>query len=261
MDFSYFAVAAYALSAILLARYFTKDDIKHPHSMTVALLVSFALIIQAFEFGNFWNGEGVVFGLANSTSFVAWLIAIMLFVSSISKPVHALGIIVYPLVAIALLFSTSFPDTADKVVSLSIASHVFLSITAYALLTLAVCQSVLLKIQENHLHAHNINGFINKLPPLQTMEHLLFQSIRAGFALLTLSLATGFFFIEDIFAQHLLHKTVLSIIAWLIFLVLVFGRGFFGWRGRQSIVATQIGFAILVLAYFGSKFVLERLIA
>jgi ABC-type uncharacterized transport system permease subunit len=73
-------------------------------------------------------------------------------------------------------------------------------------------------------------------------------------------LFTGFIFIEDIFAQHLIHKTILSIIAWIIFATLIFGRKAFGWRGKQTVTATQIGFGILVLAYYGSKFVLERLL-
>jgi ABC-type uncharacterized transport system permease subunit len=169
--------------------------------------------------------------------------------------------LVYPFVAITLVFSISFPDATGKVIPLSIASHVFLSITAYALLALAVCQSILLKIQEQHLHAHEINGFINKLPPLQTMERLLFQSLRIGFYLLTLSLITGFIFIDDFFAQHLMHKTILSLVAWVIFAALIFGRKLFGWRGKQAIIATQVGFGVLVIAYFGSKFVLERLLS
>jgi len=261
MLLSYLAIISYLAAALLLARYFTKDEIQHRHQKTTSLLISFAIIAQALNFTDFWVAEGIVFGLANSASFVAWLIAILLFLSSISKPVHALGILVYPLTAITLIFSIAFPDTAGKVIPMSLASHVFLSITAYALLALAVCQSVLLSIQEKHLHAREINGFINKLPPLQTMERLLFQSLRIGFYLLTLSLATGFIFIDDFFAQHLIHKTVLSLVAWLIFATLIFGRRLFGWRGKQAITATQVGFAILVLAYFGSKFVLERLLA
>ncbi len=261
MLLSSLAIVAYISAALLLARYFTKDEIEHKHQQTTSLLISFAIITQALNFTDFWIAEGIVFGLANSASFVAWLIAILLFLSSISKPVHVLGIIVYPLAAITLIFSVIFPDTTEKVIPMSLASHVFLSITAYALLALAVCQSVLLKIQEKHLHARDINGFINKLPPLQTMERLLFQSLRIGFYLLTLSLATGFIFIDDFFAQHLIHKTVLSLVAWVIFATLIFGRKLFGWRGKQAITATQIGFAILVLAYFGSKFVLERLLS
>ncbi|MCH9645507.1 MAG: cytochrome c biogenesis protein CcsA [Proteobacteria bacterium] len=261
MFLSYFAIFAYLAAALLLMRFFSKNELAHPHQQTTSLLISFAIIAQTLTFTNFWTTEGVVFGLANSASFVAWLIAILLFLSSISKPVHALGILVYPLAALSLIFGVLFPDTSDKLIALNIASHVFLSITAYALLALAVCQSVLLKIQERHLHAHTINAFINKLPPLQTMERLLFQSLRIGFYLLTLSLATGFIFIEDFFAQQLIHKTALSLIAWVIFATLVIGRKIFGWRGKQAISATQIGFAILVIAYYGTKFVIERLLS
>jgi ABC-type uncharacterized transport system permease subunit len=261
MVLSYFAISAYLAAALLLVRFFSKDELKHPYQQTTSLLVSFAIIAHTLTFTDFWTTNGVVFGLANSASFVAWLIAILLFLSSISKPVHALGILVYPLAAISLGFGLAFPDIGDKIIPLSIASHVFLSITAYALLAMAVCQSILLKIQERHLHTHSINAFINKLPPLQTMERLLFQGIRIGFYLLTLSLATGFIFIDDFFAQHLMHKTALSIVAWLIFATLVFGRRTFGWRGKQAITATQVGFGILVVAYYGSKFVLERLLS
>lgn len=260
MLLSYLAILAYLASALILARYFTKDTTQHTHQRTVIVLISFAIIAQALNFADFWRSEGIVFGLANSAAFVAWLIAILLFLSSISKPVHALGIIVYPFAAMALILGLIFPDTGNKIIPMSLASHVFLSITAYALLALAVCQSILLKIQQRHLHNHKIDGFINKLPPLQTMERLLFQNLRIGFYLLTLSIISGFIFIDDFFAQHLAHKTVLSLIAWLIFAVLIFGRKLFGWRGKQAIIATQVGFGFLVVAYFGSKFVLERLL-
>ena len=152
MFLSYFAISAYLLAALLLLRFFTKNELKHPHQQTTSLLISFAIIAHALTFTDFWISSGVVFGLANSASFAAWLIAVLLFLSSISKPVHALGILIYPLAAFPLIFGTLFPDATDKVIPLNIASHVFLSITAYALLAIAVCQSVLLRIQERHLH-------------------------------------------------------------------------------------------------------------
>jgi ABC-type uncharacterized transport system permease subunit len=260
MLLSYFTISAYLIASLLLMRFFSKNELEHPHQKTTSLLISFAIIAHTLTFTDFWTTNGIVFGLANSASFVAWLVAILLFLSSISKPVNALGILVYPLVAFSLIFGILFPDTHDKIIPLSIASHVFLSITAYALLAIAVCQSVLLKIQERHLHTHHINAFIKKLPPLQTMERLLFQSLRIGFYLLTLSLITGFIFIDDFFAQHLIHKTVLSLIAWTIFATLIFGRKVFGWRGKQAISAIQIGVGLLVIAYYGTKFVLERLL-
>jgi ABC-type uncharacterized transport system permease subunit len=131
---------------------------------------------------------------------------------------------------------------------------------AYSLLTLASAQALLLAVQDNHLRRHHPGGFIRALPPLQTMESLLFEMISLGFVLLSVALGTGFAYLDDMFAQHLVHKTVLSIVAWIAFAVLLWGRYRFGWRGRTAIRWTLIGFAVLMLAYFGSKAVLELIL-
>ena len=89
---------------------------------------------------------------------------------------------------------------------------------------------------------------------------MLFRVIAAGFALLTLTLVTGALFVGNLFGQHLVHKTVLSIVAWLVFGVLLYGRWRSGWRGRRAVNLTLIGMAVLVLAFFGSKFVLELIL-
>ena len=128
---------------------------------------------------------------------------------------------------------------------------------AYSLLTLASVQAILLAIQDDHLRRRQTGGFIRALPPLQTMESMLFEMIGAGFVLLTLALISGFAFLEDMFAQHLVHKTVLSTLAWLVFGSLLIGRFRYGWRGKTAIIWTLTGFVILILAYFGSKAVLE----
>ena len=99
------------------------------------------------------------------------------------------------------------------------------------------------------------------MPPLTTMESLLFDAIIIGFVCLSVSLVSGMVFLEDMFAQHLAHKTVLSIIAWLVFAILLTGRWMVGWRGRTAIRWTLGGFISLMLAYFGSKFVLELILA
>jgi len=252
---------SYLLVALLLTRYFTQNSETHQHKTLANILLLLACVSHAYLLSGLWQADGVFFGLASSVSFVAWVIATLLFVTSLSKPIHALGIIVYPLAALALLLSLAFPDTQNKLIEVSIATHVFLSISAYALLAIAVCQSVLLNIQERLLHEHQINTFINKLPPLQTMEDFLFQTLKMGCFLLTLSLASGFLFIEDFFGQQLTAKTLLSLIAWAVFVGLVIGHKIFGWRGKHATIATQIGFAVLVLAYFGTKFVLERLLS
>ena len=251
---------AYLLVALLLTRYFTQDSGTHQHKTLANILLLLACVSHAYLLSDLWQVEGVFFGLASSVSFVSWVVATLLFVTSFSKPIHALGIIVYPLAALALLFSLAFPDTQNKLIEVSIAAHVFLSISAYALLAIAVCQSVLLNIQERLLHEHQINNFINKLPPLQTMEDFLFQTLKMGCFLLTLSLVSGFLFIDDFFTQQLTAKALLSLIAWAIFVGLVIGHKIFGWRGKHATLTTQIAFTVLVLAYFGTKFVLERLL-
>ncbi|MDD1608146.1 MAG: cytochrome c biogenesis protein CcsA, partial [Methylococcaceae bacterium] len=89
---------------------------------------------------------------------------------------------------------------------------------------------------------------------------LLFQMLGAGVFFLSISLISGFIFVENLFAQHLVHKTVLSILAWIIFSSLLIGRSRYGWRGQLAIQWTLIGFVSLLLAYFGSKLVLELIL-
>ena len=92
------------------------------------------------------------------------------------------------------------------------------------------------------------------------MESLLFETLWAGFGLLTLSLATGLIFFEDLFAQHLAHKAFFSLFSWIFFAILLWGRHFRGWRGKTAVRWTLIGFGTLALAYWGTKFVLKVLL-
>ena len=112
-------------------------------------------------------------------------------------------------------------------------------------------------VAEKRLHGARLTRAFASLPPLLTMETLLFRLIAAGFALLTLALLTGVVFVENLFAQHLVHKTVLSLFAWATFGALLFGRLRYGWRGRRAVRLTLVAMFLLALAFFGSKFVLE----
>ncbi|PPD25360.1 MAG: hypothetical protein CTY22_09015 [Methylomonas sp.] len=141
-----------------------------------------------------------------------------------------------------------------------IAVHILSSMIAFSLLNIAALQAILLAVQDQQLRRHQPRRLMLALPPLQAMEALLFQMIGAGVLFLTGSLVSGFLFIEDLFAQHLVHKTVLSIMAWLIFSGLLLGRLRYGWRGRTASQWTLIGFVLLLFAYFGSKLVLELIL-
>ncbi len=202
---------------------------------------------------------GLDLSFFNALSLLTWLVAFLLLVAAITKPVENLGLVILPLAAISTALSLIFPASHahlnDAQVGLDL--HILISILAFSLLNIAAIQALLLAIQNKHLHNRKPGGFVRALPPLQTMEKMLFQMIGAGFFLQTLSLASGFIFLDNMFAQHMVHKTILALAAWLFFATLLWGHWRYGWRGKTAIRWTLGGFSMLLLAYFGSKLVLE----
>ncbi len=210
-------------------------------------------------FSTLFQENGLNLSFYNAISDVAWLVAMALFFAALTRPVHSLGLIILPISAIAVSLPMIFPGLSGHISQgpFGLKLHILFSLLAYALLTLAAAQAALLAWQDRKLRHHDPVGLIRKLPPLQHMESLLFQLIALGFVLLSIALATGFAFLEDMFAQHIVHKTVLSVVSWLVFAALLWGRWQLGWRGRKAIRWTIWGFAFLALAYFGSKLVRE----
>jgi ABC-type uncharacterized transport system permease subunit len=202
-------------------------------------------------------------GFFNALALTSWTVVTLLLVSSLTKPVENLGLILLPVAALTVALEARFGEVAfmGHATGWALKIHVLLSMLAYSLLTLAAVQAILLAVQDHHLRNRQPGGFVRGLPPLQTMESLLFEMIGAGFVLLTLALLSGFAFLEDMFAQHLVHKTVLSCLGWLVFGGLLLGRFRHGWRGRTAIIWTLSGFVLLILAYFGSKAVLQLVLA
>ena len=141
-----------------------------------------------------------------------------------------------------------------------LAVHVLVSVLAYSILLMAALQSILVGVAERNIRARSHILMLRILPPLETMEHLLFVMLWVGFAGLTIAIASGFFYLEDMFAQHVVHHTVLSSASWFVYVVLLTGRVAFGWRGTAAVRWTLAAFALLLLGYFGSKFVLEVLL-
>jgi len=202
--------------------------------------------------------QGLNLGVFNAISLLTWLISAILVVSAVVRPTENLGIIAFPGAGLAIaLGSVTSTNHFTSVTNTPLEIHILISVAAYSMLSIAAVQAILLTIQDRHLRNKRPGGFIRALPPLQTMETLLFQIIALGFILQSLSLFTGFIFLENMLAQHLVHKTVLSLIAWLVFGILLWGRWQFGWRGRTAIRWTLTGFVALALSYIGSKMVLE----
>ncbi|WP_432743857.1 cytochrome c biogenesis protein CcsA [Methylobacter sp. G7] len=199
------------------------------------------------------------FSFISTASLISLIVALLLLIATITKPVEKLGLVIFPLAAIMLVLELNLSEKPHLLHTHNwqMSIHILTSIIAFSLLNIAALQAILLAIQDQQLKSHPPKRFIQSLPSLQTMESLLFQMLGTGLFFLTISLISGFIFIEDLFAQHLVHKTVLSIIAWIIFSCLLIGRLRYGWRGKTAVRWTLAGFILLLLAYFGSKLVLE----
>ena len=263
-QFALIAIALYLSATGLIAWRLVRRGQSPSPSRPIALwLILSGLFMHGWLlYDGIFRAPGINLGFFNALVLTSWTVIALFTVSSLSKPVENLGLVLLPVAALTLLLEASFPspDFMRQAVGWDIKIHVLISMLAYSLLTLASVQAILLAIQDRHLRQRRPAGFIRALPPLQTMESMLFEMIGTGFALLTLALLSGFAFLEDMFAQHLVHKTVLSTLAWLMFGGLLIGRLRYGWRGKTAIVWTLSGFAVLILAYFGSKMVLELIL-
>ncbi len=206
------------------------------------------------------NGLNLSFFLV--LSLTAWLTNLIVLVVAIWRPVENLGLLTLPFAVIVLILQlmSSTPTEVAVQVSAGLEFHITISILSYVLLSIAAFQAVLLAIQNHQLRSHKLRGFIQFLPPLESMESLLFEIIGLGYILLSISLLSGATYIENIVAQHLIHKTLLSISAWVVFAILIWGRWRFGWRGKTAVRWTISGFLVLMLAYFGSKMVQELIL-
>lgn len=253
------AIALYACAFALQLAVFRRGQPTGGRSF----LLSVSALAVAFHAATSWRqtftASGVDFGLLPVSSTIFLAINLIVVLSSIKKPLHNLLLLLFPatvgILALSLLpGQTGRPHTQ---LSLGISIHILLSLLAYSLMTIAALQALLLAWQNRQLHQHHLGGALRALPPLQTMEILLFEILGAGFFLLTLALVAGFLFVDDFLAQHIAHKTVFSVLAWLVYATLLWGRYRLGWRGKRAIHWTLGGFTALMLAFWGTKFVVE----
>ncbi|MBB3101679.1 cytochrome C assembly family protein [Azomonas macrocytogenes] len=198
----------------------------------------------------------------NASSLIAASIICLMLLALRRIPVDNLLLLLFPMGMLTVLLAQFAPSgTAPPITEKpGILAHILLSILAYGMFTIAALQALLLLLQNYNLKHKHPSGLIKNFPPLQTMESLLFNFIAAGWVLLFASLLSGWLFLNDMFAQHLVHKTFLSVIAWIVFGFLLLGRRYFGWRGLIAVRWTLSGFWLLMLAYFGSKLVREYIL-
>lgn len=211
-----------------------------------------------------WLSSGMPdVGFLNLLSLCALVIVIMLCLSVLSQePLFDAGLVALPLTSVVLLIEYLVPSTPllVEIDAPGTAVHIISSVLAFGLLSIAGVYAVFVVLIDHFLRRHHLNPLVRALPPLEILERLLFRLIGGGFGLLTISLASGLAFVSDLFAQHLAHKTILSFLAWVVFGALLLGRRLAGWRGRRAVWFSLAGIALLMLAYFGSKLVLELIL-
>lgn len=211
------------------------------------------------------------FGFAQALSITLWLAVALYWIESMFVRLDGFEPLLLPLAAVVAPLPALFPGVASPALAaaLEFKLHLLLAMCAYSLFTLAILHAALMAVVERRLHrlrpaagidsASLLAGPLSHLPPLLTLERLLFRLIGAAFVFLTLTLATGFVFSETLFgrAMRFDHKTVFAVLSWVTFGALLAGRLLYGWRGRTALRWTLTGFVLLILTYVGSRFVLE----
>jgi ABC-type uncharacterized transport system permease subunit len=201
------------------------------------------------------------FSLVNSAVLITCIAVALFVLFSFKYPIQSMLLFVYPAAMVSIAaFLLSDPAYSDTTFNTGILIHITLSILAYCVLSLAAIQAILVVYRNKYLKQHHKQGWIDRLPPLLVMESILFDLLKAGTALLAAAIIAGFVFIDNLFAQHLAHKTFFSLIAFALYTALLVGREIKGWRGSMAASLTLWATASLMLGFFGTKFVLEAIL-
>ncbi len=256
---SVLAALLYAVGAGLPSRY----------GPAIAALTVAGWLLHGGALGEDMLGpDSLRLGFAVMLSATLWISVAAYWLENRNLSLDGLRVLVLPCAAIAVLLPLLFPGARVPLEGRSVwfSWHVLIAVLAYSTLTIAAFHAVLMAFQESRLHtppaAARRNWLaltIDRLPALLTMERLLFRLIGFGFLLLTLTVVSGVLFSEQVFGApfRLDHKTAFTMLSWLLFGILLLGRTWRGWRGKTALRFTLTGFATLLLAYVGTRFVLE----
>jgi ABC-type uncharacterized transport system permease subunit len=247
------------------------NDSRHAtRSFVGTTLACIAVILHALLL---WNATlarpgfapNLALSSAETASAVGLCIAIIAIIISILKPAFAIPNAL--LLLLAAVVGAATDEGTGSFVTIhhgwELNAHIILSVLAYTLITVGAALALVLTLLDRRLRRRQPLGWLSMFPSVQALESGMFQALIAGFVVLSLALFSGFFFVQNMQAlhdQHLRHKAVFSVLAWLCLATLLAGRWRFGWRGRTALYWTLGTFVLLVLAYFGSKFVLESVL-
>ena len=258
-------MACYLSATVLIASYIRANNTQSGNTRPLKLASVFANIgvithlFYAYHI-SFIN-NALNFSAHSMLVFISGVLVLIYSLISFVMPIRRLGVLIFPFVILSLLFTLVWNNTPNLITNISIylTAHILASILAYSLLTIATIQGLLYLYQERQLKQRTTPAMLMALPPLQTMEQLLFRLVGIGFALLTLTLFSGVIFSQEIFDRPFTfnHHTILAFLGWLVFAVMLFKRIKEGFRGSKAVALCVIGFLLIQLGYFGTKIVSE----
>jgi ABC-type uncharacterized transport system permease subunit len=235
----------------------------HSIAIAVGLVIHAGLLYKSIFIGD-KDLVGINFGFAAALSLIFWMTVAIYWITDIRQAYNSLQAFVLPPAALFVLLHGGLrefnvlPYTEQPL----FLAHLIIAMVAYSLFMFAALHALLMAAAERSMHKKPTFIHLTEFPPLISMESLLFKVIGLGFLLLTLTLGSGMLFSDHVFNQafKLNHKNIFALLSWLIYGWLLIGRNTYGWRGRKAIRWTLSGFALLLLAYIGSKFVLQFLL-
>jgi len=255
--------ALYAAVAAALVRALTgRSGNRFAQPRTLHALIAAPLALHTLLlYRSVFSAEGMYFGVGDSISVIIWLTVLIYWLGGFFYRLEGLEIFIAAAAAILVWMPLALPSVRPLAHTDApfFRLHILIALLAYSLFTIASLQALMMALLERRLHGGKLPAFLESLPPLLTMERILFEIITLGFVLLTLTLGSGMLFSEELSGRpfQVNHKFVFAVVSWCIFAALLAGRHIYGWRGRVALRWTIGGFAALVLAYIGSKFVLE----
>jgi ABC-type uncharacterized transport system permease subunit len=242
------------------------DGAAQPRRAAGHILLVVALLLHAIAITNaIVRPDGVDFAFANALSLVAGLAVLTAWVTGVMRTLPRVAAVVLPVASVCAALPAASRSSHRIAFAAEpwAAAHITVALFAYALFVVVAMQAIVMTGLETRLHRGQPDAASGAdVPPLLTLERYMFRLLGAGFVLLTLTLASGIVFSEQLFGKPVTftHKNVFSVAGWATFAILLFGRWRYGWRGRTALKWILAGTLLLVFGYLRSKFVLELLL-
>ncbi|BBP45322.1 cytochrome c assembly protein [Thiosulfatimonas sediminis] len=231
-----------------------KPNFQRKRILTLAAVAALLHLVSLSQ--TLWQGY-FVFNFANALSMIALLGSLILLYLNRKMACETLGIFIFPFAAFTTILPIGFNEHIQM--PLEIGSHVLISIAAYSILGIATAQAILYSLQEKRFRKRQLSNLMRALPPLQQMESLMLKLVMIGFVLLSFALISGIFFVEDLFAQHLIHKTFFAFLSWFVYGWFIIGHYRSGWRGQTAVRFIIWAYALLILSFIGTEVILYLL--